>query len=183
MLTGKHLNIGHPQHVYTPQISNSCMSIIFNSKYTAIFHTVCWGHCSDRKRSNNPKWTGPNLSLFFLSLLKKCTDIASTAGCWPSPDVLGPSQAQTDKTFFPFLFSCLIGLTGLLNWPQMGRDDSSTMNELSHSCHFVLATENIGFEAELASCPGTSVKSLAHKEFGWHIGVNLQALHKMQWNP
>lgn len=38
------------------------------------------------------------------------------------------------------------------------------------------ATEDIGFGAGITSCPGTSVKPLAQKEFGRGTGVNPQTL-------
>lgn len=58
----------------------------------------------------------------------------------------------------------------------MHRGDSPTLGGFSHSCHFMPATENIGFKVGLTSYSGTSVKLLAHKEFGQDIEVNLQNL-------
>lgn len=138
----------------------------------------CWRNWSDRKRVDTPSYSAHSFNLPFLSMI-------DTVGPSLSPGILRPSHAQTGKTsifFFPiffFLLHVLVGLTGCFNWPQIQRGDSPTLNEFSHSCHFMPARENIGFGVWSTSYSDTSVKPLAHREFGQDIGINPQILWKM----
>lgn len=157
---------------------------LFSVANAPMHFMVCWSHCSDRKKVNIPSYSAPNFSLLFLSLFKKDTDVASIADCLQTH--WGQVMTKQERRFFFFLsfslplsLQTLIGLTGLFNCPQMHRGDSPTLNGFSHSCHFMPARENIGFGVGLTSYSGTSVKPLAHKEFGQDIGVNPQIFWKM----